>query len=179
MTKAKNYAVATAVGLMMICIMAGASFAFGPQHNGSRDNGNFAGFHHMRGGDFDQLLVDKGIPAATVNAYIADKDKFRDENRVVFDAMRAKSLELYEEMSKATPSAEKAKALQVELSKLRAGLDVKHLEHQLHLKSTYPQICEIMQKDFADRGFGPNKPAFGHGFGSDMERPCPVGKGFK
>lgn len=178
MTKAKNCAVIAAAGLMMICIMAGTSFAQGPQHNGFRNHGNFAGSHHMQGGDFDQFLVDKGIPAATVNAYIADKDKFREENRSVFEAMRAKGLELYEEMSKAAPNAEKAKALQAEISKLRADFDVKHLEHQLYMKSTYPQVCETMQKDFADRGFGPNHPAFGPGFGHNVGRPGPAGNNF-
>lgn len=171
MTKAKKGSVITVVGLLMICFMAGASFAYGPHHNGFRGNDNFADSHHMmRGGGCDQFLVDRGIPAATVNAYIADKDKFRDENRAVFDAMRAKSLELYEEMSKTAPNAEKAKALQAEISKLRADFDVKHLEHQLYLKSTYPQICEIMHKDFAERGFGPDQRGFGPGPG----RPGPA-----
>lgn len=176
MTKAKNYAVIAAAALMMICIMAGTSFAQGPQPSDLR--GKVAGSHHMKGGDFDQYLVDKGIPAATVNAYRADKDKFRDENRAAFEAMRAKGLELYEEMSKAAPNVEKAKALQAEISKLRADFDVKHLEHQLYLKSTYPQVCEIMQKDFADRGFGPNHPAFGPGFGHNIGKPGPAGNNF-
>lgn len=171
MTKAKKCSVITVTGLLMICFMAGASFAYGPHHNDSRGNGSFANPHHMmRGGNCDQFLVDRGIPADTVNAYIAEQDKFRDENRAVFEAMRAKSLELYEEMSKTAPNAEKAKTLQAEISKLRADFDVKQLEHQLYLRSTYPQICEIMHKDFAEKGFGPEQRGFGPGAG----RPGPA-----
>lgn len=77
-------------------------------------------------------------------------------------------------MSKAAPSAEKAKALQAELSKLRADMDLKHLEHQLYLQSTYPQICEIMHKDFGERGCGPDQRGLGHGFGPGAGRPGPA-----
>lgn len=175
MIKAKNSAIIAAASMMMICVMAGASFAYGPNHDGFRGDGNFNGYHHNRGGDFDKFLVDKGVPAATVNAYMADKDKFRTENKAVFDAMRAKGLELYEEMGKAAPDADKAKALQAELSKMRTDFDAKRIEHQLYIKKTYPQICEIMQKDFGDKGFGPGKPGFGHGPGM-KPGPGPDGK---
>ena len=178
MTKAKNCAIIAAASLMMVCIMAGTGFAYGPHHDGFRGDGNFNGYHQNRGGGFDKFLVDKGIPAATVNAYIADKDKFRAENEAIFDTMRAKGLELYEEMSKAAPDAGKAKALQAELSKLRSDFDAKRIDHQLYMNKTYPQVCEIMQKDFA-KGFGPGHPGFGFGHqgfghGPGMKTgPCP------
>lgn len=168
MTKAKNCAIIAAASLIMISILTGASFAYGPYHEGSRGNNNFNGYHHNRGGNFDKFLVDKGIPAATVNAYIAEKDKFRTENKAVFDAMRAKGLELYEEMSKAAPAPDKVKALQSELSKLRSDFDAKRIEHQLYIKKTYPQVCEIMQKDFNNKGFGHNMTSFGCGSGMEF-----------
>lgn len=173
MTKTKNFAMIAAASLMMVGVMAGASFAYGPHHDGFKGKGDFNGYHNDRGGNFDKFLVDNGVPAETVNAFIADKNKFRAENEAVFEAMRAKGLELYEEMGKAAPDANKAKALQAELSKMRADFDAKRIEHQLYIKTTYPKICEVMQQTFQDRGFGP-----GHGFGPGPGHDFGPGHGF-
>lgn len=177
MTKTKNYAIIAAASFMMVCFMAGSGFAYGPPHDGFRGKGDFKGFNCNRGGDFDKFLVDNGVPAETVNAFIADKNKFRAENEAVFEAMRAKGLELYEEMGKAAPDANKAKALQAELSKMRADFDIKRIEHELYIKTTYPKICEVMQQKFQDRDFGPGRgfgPGHdfgpGHGFGPGPQK---------
>lgn len=168
--KFRNYAIVAAGSLVLVCFMAGNSMAWGPNHNNFGPGYHGMGYMGSNGGpNFDNYLVDKGVPAATVNAYMAEKNKFRTESAAAFENMRAKGLELYEEMSKATPDVTKAKALQDELSKLRADFDAKRIEHQLAMKTAYPQICEIMQQDFQNKGFGMGKPGPGfhhnNGFG--------------
>lgn len=167
---------------LVVCFIAGNAMAFGPHHNGgfqgkggwgmdSYHNGGFQGKggwgmgpHHEEffgpHPGFDRFLVDRGVSAETVNAFWNDKDKWRNESADTFKAMRAKGLELYEELSKAQPDAARAKALQGELSQLRAQLDAKRIDNMLYMKKTYPQICEIMQQNFKDREFG---PGFGMG----------------
>lgn len=157
---------------LLVCVMAGGAMAFGPQHHGGGFKGKGAWgmgsheafFGHHEG--FDRFLVDMGVPAETVNAFVADQDKWRGESADAMKTMRAKGLELYAEMSKDQPDAARAKALQGELSQLRAQLDGKRIDNMLYMKKTYPQICEIMQQRFKDGGYGHGfGPGYGHGFG--------------
>lgn len=156
---------------LVICFIVGNAMAFGPHHNGGfQGKGSFQG----KGGcgmspyddffgdhpGFDRFLADQGVSAETINAFLNDKDKWRSESADAFEAMRAKSLELYEELSKTQPDAAHAKALQGKLSQLRTQLDAKRIENMLYMKKTYPQICEIMQQKFQNRDFG---PGFGMG----------------
>lgn len=173
---------------LLVCFVAGNAVAFGPHHNGMMGGGDgrpmmgpggwhmgpHDGFMGSRDGawgqhdGFDRFLVDQGVPADTVNAYINDKDKWRSENGEAMQAMRAKGLELYEEMSKAQPDAARAKALQGELSQLRAQMDAKRIDNMLYMKKTYTQICDIMQQHFKNKPFGPGfggKGQFGPGPG--------------
>lgn len=172
---------------LLICVMAGGAMAFGPQRGGMMDgdggkhmmgpDGWNMGYHEGFGGHrngFDRFLVDQGVAAETVNAFVADQDKWRSESAEAMKTMRAKGLELYAEMSKAQPDAARAKALQSELSQLRAQLDDKRIDNMLYMKKTYPQICEIMQQKMQDRPCGPNfggKGQFGPG-----GKPGPDGK---
>lgn len=175
--KTKKLAIVTG-SLLVVCFVAGQALAFGPHHNGPGKGwgpghygdgpGQFdggPGFHQGFHPGFERFLVDEGVPAATVTAFFNDKDKFRNDNAEAMKAMRAKGLELYEEMSKPQPDANRAKALQGELSQLRTQMDAKRIDNMLYMKKTYPQICDIMQQKFKDRDFGP-------GFG-----PGPGGKG--
>lgn len=173
--KVRNYVIAAAGSLMLVCFTAGAGFAWHPGNNGCGNNDRARGMMMHRGGpQCDKYLVDNGVPTATVNAYVADKNKFRTESGAAFEAMRAKNLELYAEMLKDAPNADKAKALQAELSKMRADFDAKRLEHELYIKTTYPKICEIMQQNYQNKGFGPGKPGSGFhhngpGFGGNHQ----------
>lgn len=185
--KLKKGAIVAAGSLIMICFMASSGMAFGgPHHNGTgpgqRPNGpDGYGYHHYegpgyhkdfyncfdKGGRFDRFLVGQGVPADTVIAFKNDCQKFRTDNAAAFEAMQNKRLQLYEEMIKPAPDAAKAKALQAELSQMKADMDAKRIDHMISLKKTYPQISGIMQHKFADgKPFGPGgKPGPGPGPG--------------
>lgn len=156
----KNCFNIAALSFLMVFMLAGTGFAYGPRHydgHGPKGHGFYQGDF---GPKFDKYLVEKGVSAETVNQYRADMDKFRDGNKAARDAMRAKGLEFYEEMIKPAPDAKKAKALQAELSKMRTDMEAKKLDQTLLMKQKYPQICEIMQQKFHDKGFGPGHKNF-------------------
>jgi zinc resistance-associated protein len=75
--------------------------------------------------------------------------KFYDETRDLRDQIRTKSGELDATLNSATPDLEKAKALQNEITDLRAKLDEKRLGYELEARKAVP-----------DQRFG-----YGYGYG--------------
>jgi len=77
--------------------------------------------------------------------------KFQDETAELRAALSDKSRELYALLNTEEPDAKKAKALQNEISELRADLALKALDHQLEVRKILP---EGFAKGWG-RGYGP------------------------
>jgi Spy/CpxP family protein refolding chaperone len=79
------------------------------------------------------------------------KKKFQDETAELREALSGKSKELYALLNTEEPDAKKAKALQNEISELRAELALKALDNQLEVRKILP---EGYVKGWG-RGYGP------------------------
>jgi Spy/CpxP family protein refolding chaperone len=90
-----------------------------------------------------------------------DRDALKKERQAFFLATRdlrqelkSKRLALKSEMAKKVPDPKTAKAIQAELSDLKAELAMKRLEHQLKMKKIYPYCDFGSGKRFGKRHGG-------------------------
>ena len=99
-----------------------------------------------------------------------ERQAFFEDTRQLRENLYQKELELRSEMAKKDPDAEKAVAIQKEISDLRSQLDQKRVEHRIKMKKENPEF-------FAGRGsgrgygYGPRGKGMGYGPGS-------MGRGF-
>ena len=80
-----------------------------------------------------------------------ERQAFFSDTSEVRDTLYQKELELRSELAKKDPDANKAVALQKEISGLESQLAQKRVEHRIQMKKDNPQL-------FSGRGYG-----YGHG----------------
>lgn len=100
--------------------------------------------------------------------------KFYDETQTLRNDLRTKSTELANILSTKDPDVEKAKAVQREISDIRAKLDEKILEHRI-------EAAKIVPDSYMGRGYGMMQdrmmrgPGMMGGFGPEMDYDRPMG----
>jgi zinc resistance-associated protein len=141
-----------AIGLVAIPVMD-----WGP-HMGSW------GGNHMMGywGNGPNYGRDAGNLTADQQSKLAALDrKFYEETRELRDQIWTKSGELDATLNSTTPDLEKAKALQKEISELRATLDDKRFNYELEVRKIIPD----QQYGY---GYGHMMGNYGYGMGYGM-----------
>ena len=134
------------IGALAVPVFAGA-------HGWSR--GNHMMGHWGGGPEYDrQHERDFGKLTEEQRSQLEQLDrKFYDETATLRNEFRAKSAELNAVLNSSNPDLEKAKALQGELSDLRAKLDEERLSYELEARKINPEPR-------SDRGYG--RGYYGH-----------------
>jgi Spy/CpxP family protein refolding chaperone len=148
-----NHLTKTIVILSVIALLGWSIQAFaqdntgpgaGPRmhYKGKRGPGNQAGPHWFR---------DPNLSDADRAALKKEREAFFLATRDLRQELKSKRLALQSEMAKKVPNPKTAKALQAELSDLKAEMAMKRLEHQLRMKKINPYINFGKGKRFGKR----------------------------
>ena len=89
-----------------------------------------------------------------------ERQDFYEATQSLREALYQKELELRSELAKAEPDAQKAAALQKEISSLQSQLDQKRLDQGIRMRKNFPQ--------FGYRGYGYGPGGMGRGMGRGM-----------
>ena len=98
-----------------------------------------------------------GISDEQITRLDKERQAFFSETRTLRENLYQKELELRSELAKENPDAQKASALQAEVSDLTAQLDQKRIDHRIKMRKENPEI-------FADRGYRRGGRGMGRGF---------------
>jgi zinc resistance-associated protein len=108
----------------------------------------------------------RGFAGPGYRGDLSDEDiaRFEQQRQAFFEAtsdlrekLYQKKLELRSELAKSEPDAQKAAAMQKEISDLESQLDQKRLEHQIKMKKDFPR------SGFSGYGYGPRGRGMGRG----------------
>lgn len=91
------------------------------------------------------------------------EDKFSSETRELRSQLWSKQEELEDVMEASTPDVERAKALQKEITDLRAKLSDKRLDYELEARKIAPEAGTKYGRGYGRgmRGFGPGRGPYG------------------
>ena len=138
------------IGILILAgLVAVPVMAWGPQMGwGNHMMGYWGSGPGYGRGDYGDLTADQ-------KRKLEDLDRrFFDETKDLRDQNRAKSVELDAILNSTSPDLEKAKAIQSEISDLRAGIDEKTLTYELEARKILP-----------DQRFAGNEGWYGHHMG--------------
>ena len=142
-----------AIGLVTVPVMA-----WGPHMGwGGNNMMGYWGNGPNYGRDAGNLTADQQSKLAALDR------KFYDETRDLRDQIWAKSGELDATLNSTTPDLTKAKALQKEISELRAKLDDKRFNYELEVRKIIPD-----QQLGYGYGYGHMMGNYGYGMGYGM-----------
>jgi zinc resistance-associated protein len=152
-------------GIILVAIIASAGFvasAFAGWGGGGYGHRG-PGWHHMGWGGsgygYNQNLTDEQQKALDQErqAFLTATESLRQD-------LYAKNLELRSELAKDNPDAQKAAALQKEVSKLKSDLDQKQLDFMLNARKVAPDAGRgyMMGGRGGMMGYG---PGYGNGAG--------------
>lgn len=110
-----------------------------------------------------------------------ERQRFFDETRDLRQDIRQKQLELQSELAKKTPDAQKAAALQKDISRFEQEFDQKRLDHRLKMKKIDPEMGWMGGWGRANRGEDGDCPNYGRhmgrGYGHGMRGSAMMGPG--
>lgn len=146
-------------GLISVAIIAVGVNAFAGKGMGYRDGDQrYHGYGHQRGAG--------GCGYANADLTPEQREQMDAERKAFFEStsearqdLRVKQLELRTELAKRSPDAEKAAALQKEISALRSDLDQKRLSHIMTMRKINPH---------AGMGYCAGNPGMGRAMGHGM-----------
>ena len=145
----------TIAGFVALAVIAVGSNALAGPGKGPRNDDRGYGYHDGRG----------GCGFRNPNLTPEQREQLQNERKAFFEAtagarqdLYAKRLALRAEVAKRNPDSNRASALQVEVSDLRAKLDQQRLDHILAMRKIDPE---------AGRGFFGDGPGMDrhHGYG--------------
>ena len=132
----------------VVAVLGLSAFAFADWGEGY---GRMMGSGWHRGGGYDNDLSDEQVAALQ-----RQRAEFFKATEDVRQELEAKALALESELAKKDPDMSRAKALQKDISELRADLDQKRLEYDI-------------QTGKSARGWGRGHgPMMGYGYGPEM-----------
>ena len=123
------------------------------------------GWHHMGwGGSGDGYGYNQNLTDEQQKALDQERQAFLNATESLRQDLYAKNLELRSELAKDNPDAQKAAALQKEISKLESALDQKQLDFMLNARKVAPDAGRgyMMGGRGGMMGYG---PGYGNGAG--------------
>ncbi len=117
----------------------------------------------------------KNLSAEDQAKVTAERDAFLKDTQALRDQIQQKHLDLKAEMTKTDTDAQKAAAIQKEMTDIMAQMAQKKLQHQLNLKKISPTLADcFMGGDFMGGGMGHGR-GMGRGTGcTDCPNNCPA-----
>ncbi|MFC1862540.1 Spy/CpxP family protein refolding chaperone [Thermodesulfobacteriota bacterium] len=141
--------------LLLVAALAAPALSWGPRRGGGNSKGNWGGGYsgpEQSSRGYVELTEEQRTKLTEL-----DK-KFFDETNKTRNDLFAKSAELNTELNTDNPDLAKAKAIQNEISGLRAALDEKRMDYELEVRKITPD-------NQYSRGYG---SGYGRGGGSNM-----------
>jgi Spy/CpxP family protein refolding chaperone len=145
------------VTLLAIVAMVGvgsSAMAYRGWMNSEGAYGDCPGFAEGgRGGGCGRYADEADLTEEQRTQLEAVRKAYFEETRELRDQMRDKAEALHEALNADPVEAEEAKALQAELSQIRADLDQKRLSHRIEMQKLFPDF-EGGPRHKGGRGFG-------------------------
>ncbi|MFZ0240096.1 MAG: periplasmic heavy metal sensor [Desulfobacterales bacterium] len=117
------------------------------------------------------------LSAEDQQAVAQERQKFFDETRDLRQDMHQKRLELQSELAKKNPDAQKAAALQKDISKIAEEFDQKRLDYVMKMRKINPDIGRMSGWSSADNDDDADGPNYGRHMGRGYGRG--MGAGFR
>ena len=128
--------------LTVAAILGFGAYAFahmGMGYGPSDWRGHMAGWHH-RGYNEPGYGYMPNLTDEQLNKVEKERANFFETTRELRDRIYAKELEIRSELAKSDIDKAKAASLQKEISKLRAQLDQKHIDHIVNMRKIIPDV---------------------------------------